>query len=78
MVTTDRWLMVSEMAALSGFSKSFFYTNKCLAKHGHKAATLPPMVAIGRSLRCKASHFEKWLEGPTGEDATPPEAGYAA
>jgi predicted DNA-binding transcriptional regulator AlpA len=63
----EKWLTVKEMAERSGFSKSFFYTNKSLAKHGHKAAVLPPMVEIGRSLRCRVSAFEQWLEGPAQE-----------
>jgi predicted DNA-binding transcriptional regulator AlpA len=59
----ERWLSVKEMAERIGFSKSFFYTNRCLSNNGHKAASLPPMVGIGRNLRCRESQFEAWLEG---------------
>jgi predicted DNA-binding transcriptional regulator AlpA len=62
-MATEKWLTVSEMAEISGFSKSFFYTNRSLANHGHKAASLPPMVGIGRNLRCKVSLLEAWMEG---------------
>jgi predicted DNA-binding transcriptional regulator AlpA len=62
----DRMLTVHEMAERSGFSKSYFYTNRSLAKHGHKAASIPPMTGIGRSIRCRESLFEKWLNGDLG------------
>ncbi len=61
--TYDRMLTVQEMAERSGFSASYFYTNRSLAKHGHKAASIPVMVEIGRSLRCRESIFEAWLTG---------------
>ena len=64
MATAERWLMVKEMAEQSGFSENFFYKNHSLGSRGRKAAILPPMVKIGRNLRCKASLFVKWLEGP--------------
>jgi predicted DNA-binding transcriptional regulator AlpA len=62
-MASERWLTVSEMAERIGFSRSFFYTNLSLSRHGHKAASLPPMVGIGRSLRCRESQFNAWLEG---------------
>ena len=69
MSASERWLMVKEMAERSGFSENFFYKNHSLASRGRKAASLPPMVKIGRSLRGRASLFETWLEGPTDQDA---------
>jgi predicted DNA-binding transcriptional regulator AlpA len=63
MIAAHRWLNVSDMAHRSKFSKSYFYTNRSLAKNGHKAASLPPMVEIGRSIRCQESLFEAWLGG---------------
>lgn len=65
----EQWLTVPQMAAESGFSENYFYKNHSLASRGLKAAVLPPLVKIGRSLRGKASLFEKWLEGPTDEEA---------
>ncbi len=60
--TYDRMLTVQEMAERSGFSASYFYTNRSLARHGHKAASIPLMTEIGRSLRCRESVFEAWLD----------------
>lgn len=63
----ERWLTVRQMAEISGFSLSYFYTNRCLAKNGRRAAVLPEMVGIGRNLRCKESKFFAWMTGE-GDD----------
>ncbi|WP_136524648.1 helix-turn-helix domain-containing protein [Geomonas ferrireducens] len=68
MATVEKWLTISEMAERSGFSKSFFYCNRSLANQGLKAASLPPMVGIGRSVRCKESAFDAWMAGELGSD----------
>lgn len=52
----DRLLDVPEMAVRSHMSESYFYTNKSLGKLNLK------FIKIGRSLRCRESDFEAWLE----------------
>ena len=68
-MATEKWLTVKQMAEISGFSRSYFYTNKSLGKHGHKCAVLPPLVEVGRNLRCRESAFQRWLEGPARESS---------
>jgi len=63
-----RWLTIAEMAERSNFSKSFYYTNRSLARNGRKAAALPPMVGVGRNVRCRESLFEAWIEGTYKEE----------
>lgn len=53
----DKMLTVREMSERSGFSMAHFYC-------GHSTGKLTlPLVKIGRSLRCRESIFEKWLNG---------------
>jgi hypothetical protein len=53
----DKMLTVKEMAERSGFSVMYFYS-------GHSTGKLTlPLTKIGRSLRCRESIFEKWLNG---------------
>ncbi len=64
----EKWLTIAEMAERSNFSKSFFYTNRSLARNGRKAAALPQMVGVGRNVRCRESLFEAWIEGTSEEE----------
>jgi predicted DNA-binding transcriptional regulator AlpA len=65
----ERYLTIKQMHELSGFSESFFITNASLARHGKKAATLPPLQKIGRNVRCKESEFYRWMDGSVQEVA---------
>ena len=60
--TVEKYLTIKQMAELSGFSVSFFITNASLARHGKKAASLPPLQKIGRNVRCKESEFYRWMD----------------
>ena len=52
----DRLLSIQQMAELSGLSKSYFYTGKCLR-------TLDlPLIKLGNRVRCKESDFYDWLD----------------
>jgi len=53
----DRMLTVREMAERAGFSEAYFYC-------GHSTGKLTlPLAKLGRSLRCRESVFERWLNG---------------
>ncbi len=61
----ETWLTIREAAARSKFSMSYFITNASLARHGRKAASLPPLHKIGRNIRIKESDFNSWMNGMT-------------
>ena len=65
----EKYLTIKQMSVLSSFSTSYFITNASLARHGKKAASLPPLQKVGRNIRCKESEFYRWMDGgvKTGE-----------
>ena len=65
----EKYLTIKQMHEISGFSESFFFTNKSLANSGRKAAALPPMIKVGRNVRCKESDFYRWMDGSVQEVA---------
>ena len=59
----EQRLTIAQMAALSGKSESYFYTNLSLARTGKKHSPLPPVVKLGRHVLSRAADFFAWLEG---------------
>jgi predicted DNA-binding transcriptional regulator AlpA len=61
----QQMLSVADMAELSGMSRSFFETNLSLARSGRRHTTMPPVVKVGRNVRCKAEDFFAWMGATT-------------